>query len=422
LPLERLDLALRDLCAALEGTSCSACLTATTTEAGRSQLPSDFFNHAYQAKTHKVLDDDTFRALANATHAWCRQHDPLFHSQSSSNDSADEIAATRIAYEARRDPAHAFGRYEFAYNEPPVRPIQLSCKEWEGAWNHPAPVWLEKVVGVTPWPDGMLNWSRAIGTWVHRWLTLTLRHCQESNSLDSFLSELQRVAEVEASQVRNHARMAGIELYPWWEQIWGGASSITRGLSETLAHAMTDQGFLSEYQIPRGLPVALPGTGDSDFILSGRIDLLLIEPLVAIPDAQNGRFPGCTCWVIDFKTGAAQPLNEKRVGKGIGLQAILYALAVRALGAGNIAISLHTSNTPLKRQIELDDALANESLFRSLDALHRAGIFGMRGDAQNEYGFSPSYPMATRFPTKAVLEAKWELLHGSTSNDEETGE
>jgi hypothetical protein len=67
LPLERQDLALRDLCAALESTGVAACLTAMTTEGGRSLLPSDFFNHAYQAKTGRVLDEETFRSLANAT-------------------------------------------------------------------------------------------------------------------------------------------------------------------------------------------------------------------------------------------------------------------------------------------------------------------------------------------------------------------
>ena len=54
LPLERQDLALRDLCAALESTNEAACLTAMTTEAGRSLLPNDFFNHAYQAQTGKT--------------------------------------------------------------------------------------------------------------------------------------------------------------------------------------------------------------------------------------------------------------------------------------------------------------------------------------------------------------------------------
>ncbi len=48
LPLERQELALRDLCGALESTSHAVCLAAVTTEAGRGLLPSDFFNHAHQ--------------------------------------------------------------------------------------------------------------------------------------------------------------------------------------------------------------------------------------------------------------------------------------------------------------------------------------------------------------------------------------
>ncbi|MEJ0001256.1 MAG: hypothetical protein WDO13_20120 [Verrucomicrobiota bacterium] len=51
LPLERQELALRDLCAALESTTGAVCLAAQTTEAGRGLLPSDFLTQAFQART-----------------------------------------------------------------------------------------------------------------------------------------------------------------------------------------------------------------------------------------------------------------------------------------------------------------------------------------------------------------------------------
>jgi hypothetical protein len=47
----------------------------------------------------------------------------------------------------------------------------------------------------------------------------------------------------------------------------------------------------------------------------------------------QGDFSGCACWVVDFKTGSAQSLSEKKIGEGKGLQPLLYALAVRARGA-----------------------------------------------------------------------------------------
>jgi len=44
----------------------------------------------------------------------------------------------------------------------------------------------------------------------------------------------------------------------------------------------------------------------------------------------------------------------------------------------------------------------------------------MRPDADNAYGYSPSYPMATRFVPTNVLEAKWALVHGDAlANAEE---
>jgi hypothetical protein len=425
LPLERQHLALRDLCAALESTGDAACLTAMTTEGGRSLLPSDFFNHAYQAKTGRVLDEETFRSLANATEEWCRKHESLFESKSPAASAA--IAATQVAYAARRDPTRPFGPYEFAYGQPPPQPIQLSCKRWEDAWNHPATVWLGEIVGALSWPEGTLSWPRAVGTWVHRWLAASLRECRERNSARDFLPLLLEAADREAVRVRNRARAAEVELYPWWNQVWAHARTVALGLGETLAPHLQDKQFLCEFRLPQDVRIALPGTDQADFLLKGRIDLLLVEP-GGVPrhpaggDLAHGDFSGCACWVVDFKTGAVQSLSEKKIGEGKGLQTVLYALAVRARGAVSTAISLHTSDAPLKPQVQLDDVLGIASLFHSLDKLHRDGVFGMRADADNAYGYSPSYPMATRFVPGNILEAKWALVHGAAPVAGEEGE
>jgi hypothetical protein len=412
LPLERLSLSLRDLCAALEGTGQAVCLAAMTTETGRSLLPSDFFNHAYHAKVGQVLDEEVFRSLANQTVAWIDNHGKLFPSTSGHSL---EIAATCIAFEARRDIAQPFGPYEFSFKEPPVRPIQLSCKKWEDAWNHPSQVWLDEIVGVSSWPEGRLIWPQAVGTWVHRWLASALRECRENNSLSDFLPRLRAVARDQLVRTQNLAKVSGLALYPWWEQVWGQAESIALGLGESLVLVLQDKIFLTEYSLPENIRVALPGSSISDFALTGRMDLLVVEPGARPCDPPNSDFTGCTCWVIDFKTGAAASLTAKKVGEGSGLQPVLYALAARARGAGPVAISLHTFTTPLKEQVQLDDALAMTDLFRSLDTLHRSGIFGMRDDAQNAYGFSPTYPMATRYISPEILDAKWERVHGSAS-------
>ncbi len=96
----------------------------------------------------------------------------------------------------------------------------------------------------------------------------------------------------------------------------------------------------------------------------------------------------------------------------MGVQAVLYALAARAMGATSTALSIHTRDTNLKQQVVLENIVEKTPMFRSLEKLHRDGVFGMRPDADNDYGFSPEYPLATRFIPASILEAKWTLTHG----------
>jgi hypothetical protein len=257
----------------------------------------------------------------------------------------------------------------------------------------------------------MLSWPQTVGNWVHRWLAAALRECREHNSTAELPVLLWAAADREASGVRSRARVASIELYPWWEQVWGQAKAIALGLVETLEPELRDRQFLAEFQLPDGLIIALPGSERADFQLKGRLDLLLIEAGKA-PDLARFDFAGCVCWVIDFKTGSAQALNERRIGEGMGLQAVLYALAARAMGATSTALSIHTRDANLKQQIVLENIIEQTPVFRSLEKLHRDGIFGMRPDADNDYGFSPEYPLATRFIPASILEAKWTLTHG----------
>jgi hypothetical protein len=422
LPLERQDVALRDLGAALEATEIAATLAAMTTDAGKSLLPSDFFSHAYHAKTGRVLDEETFRRLADSCLEWTRRHEPLLVPEEPLDGIAPAIAATDTAYGARRDLTRPFGPCEFAFREPPARLIQLSCKKWEDAWNQPASLWLAEVVGVAPWPEGTLAWSRAVGTWVHRWLMTALKACRENNSAEKFSDSLREAADREAHRVHDRARAAGLELYPWWDQVWTQARSIALGLGETLAPHLPDWQILSEFRLPPDILVALPGTEKQDFALTGRIDLLLVKPGAAASHPDRGDFTGCTCWVIDFKTGSASSLSDKKIARGVGLQPLLYALAVRAKGAATLSVSLHTLAEDLNPQVDLDDALRHPDLFRSLDLFHRAGIFGMRPGTRNAYGYSPAYPIATLFVPPHVLEAKWALVHGAEMADGEGDE
>jgi hypothetical protein len=406
LPVERQDLALRDLCAAVEATSEAVCFAAMTAEGGRALLPSDFFSSAYQSKTGGALDEVSFVALAKTTANWCRDHAATFNR----NDGNDILPAnTRIAFAARRDVTQPFGRYEFAFAEPPPEPIQLPCKAWETAWNDPASVWLEKIVGVAAWPAGELAWPRAIGTWVHRWLAFALN---KGRANGNFLDLLRARVDDEPRRMTALAGLAGVTLYPWWNHVWAQARAIALAIARDVAPLLVGKHFQSEFRFPK-LRVALPGADRPDFELWGQIDLLLVEPGSAPFDPAAMDFSDCGCWVVDFKTGAAKNLSPRSLDNGLGLQPMLYSLAIRAAGARSVAVSLQTFAAALKPQVQIEQIEANVALFRSLDRMHRTGIFGQRPEAESDYGFRRAFPMATRPIPRGVLETKWALTHGA---------
>jgi hypothetical protein len=171
----------------------------------------------------------------------------------------------------------------------------------------------------------------------------------------------------------------------------------------------------------RGDIIALPGTGHADFLLKGRIDLLLLEEDSAPPEVGAADFPGRDCWIIDFKTGSSGPLTARKIEEGAGLQAILYALAIRAGGAASTAVSVLNPGSKLKAQVRVEDSPGLEPLFRSLDKFHREGVFGMRPGSEN-YGYAPEYPLATRAIPSEILKAKWVLTHGVAADEAEGGE
>ena len=409
LPLERQELALRDLCLTLEATSSALALVAITTHEGRSLLPSDFFSFAYTARTGHVLDEIAFHTLAQSTADWCRKHAKLFPRPDAAAPSS--ITATRRAYDARRDSSAPFGPFEFAFAQPPPHPTQLPCQRWEDALQHPAQVWLTGIVSVPSWPEGSVQWSRAIGTWVHRWLSRALEECRERNTVADFLPLLREAAGRELTRTRERAATSGLRLYPWWPHVWGQARAVALGLGETLAPCLADRQFLPEFRLPDGCVVALPGSPHADFQLTGRIDLLLVEGAVPL-DRAAPALAGRACWIVDFKTGSAKELNLKQLAQGRGLQVVLYMLAVEPLGAATTTASLHTPTAPLKAQLDLREAREQTGLFRSLDILHREGRFGLRQTQDAEYAYTPGLPMATRPIPAEILHAKWELVHG----------
>jgi hypothetical protein len=418
LPQERHDLALRDLSQALEATSGEVCLCAIAADGGRSLLPSDFFNHAYQAKTGRVLDDETFRRLALATDAWTRKHAHLL--AETEEISAVPVEATRRAALARRNSAEPFGEFEFAHARPPTAPIQLFCRDWEQAWKQPATAWLTQIIGARAWPDGAPAWPTATGSWTHAWLRDALRARRENGAPD-LAAEVRTAAQRTAGRIRARANADGVALYPWWLQVWEQALSLALDFAEELADVLQGRPFHEEFKLPDGVVAALPGGAHADFELKGRLDLLLLDASAPF-DFARPNLADRTGWVIDFKTGAAKALTAKKVTDGDGLQAVLYALALRALGCGHVEISLLPPGIALKEQVALDDALTAMPLFRSLELMHRRGIFGQRPVKESPYGYAPEFPLATRTIPFEVLQEKWARLHGDAARAGEEDE
>ena len=400
LPLERYDLAVRDLCLAVEETSEAVCVAAMTSERGRALLPSDFFAQAYEAKMGRPLDEAAFSELGRAVTP------PVARPAEKTERTlmGKEIVTTAEAYKARRDANRGYGCWEFAYAEPPARPVQLYCSVWEKAWRSPAPVWLEEVVGVGAWPEGGMAWQKAVGIWVHRWMKAALTE-EKSGSL---ASRLRAVADREARDLRGRLERAQAEAYPWWQSVWDQARGRALNVAEAVAPLLEGKAALAEYVL-RPRMVALPGAAVADFELKGRIDLLVLEGAF---DAVEADFSGCAAQVVDFKTGSASGLTPANAEKGKGLQAMLYALWVRAAGAAYVGARLETGlDTAAEMAVEKIEA--QRRLFQSLDRLHRQGVFGMHEENESDYGYRAAYPLATLRIDKEILAVKWALTHGA---------
>ena len=383
LPLERHGLALRDLCRALRATSHGLCLAARTQDQGQSLLPSDFFSHAWQIKTGQVLDEAMFRDLAEKSRRRCREHAALFPSVPSDPQA---IEKTKIAFDARRDPTTPFGRYEFAFATTPEAPIQLSCKEWESALAHPAEVWLAKVVGVGPWPEGRLNWNLSLGTWAHRWLSGVVKAAPPSPPIRCAgaaerLIDRDRKAVLEA-RGREAARHRSITR--------GGRMSVEpgrRGLALSLRRKPWRLNWptslvFSEFDLPcRARAVALTD-GECSLTLRsfrGRIDLLLAEATCAgVSPASFEPRRGCDCLCDRFqdrhRAARFRPYGKKAFRRRAPCpdRALRFGPArVEALGAASTI-----ANAPLSRAGKpkrAGDAVAKaargwSSFFRSLEA------------------------------------------------------
>ena len=168
---------------------------------------------------------------------------------------------------------------------------------------------------------------------------------------------------------------------------------------------------MGEISLPTGLRGALPGTS-VELPLSGRMDLVLFRQAVKFAPGELG---GAAAWVVDFKTGGDKTLSLKKLAEGEGLQVALYARALQALGAGDVALTLLNAKADAEPQLmgaDLEDAKL-AGLWQLL-ADFAMGRWGENGDLANERENSGEYPSATLPVPVEILRSKWELTHPPT--------
>jgi hypothetical protein len=156
------------------------------------------------------------------------------------------------------------------------------------------------------------------------------------------------------------------------------------------------------------------------FTVRGRVDLL-----IAKQPRAGATIPFEEIWIIDYKTGRRTSLAPGRKAadkavedfrikllEGKGVQLAIYALALHALGAREVGLSLLTRELELDRpQVSFDVVEEQRAIWEEFARINRTGIFGMRGALRGEFRFQNDYPLATLGFDPDFLEDKWNATH-----------
>jgi hypothetical protein len=389
--------------------------------------PNEMFTRHYQETHHSPLTQLEMSRLQDATRLWLHEtwsltnSAPLF---------SGKVEQTRVAYDARRDPATRTGEYDFAFRStPPVVPT-LSVSDFEKMLSSPALVWLKKYLGVKAAEENGNVWNTSSGKWVHDWLAAIAAGPERTFRRLPNISEIERricaAAEAKRSQVAGLCQAAGKPLPDWWIGGWRNALFLARTLGEKVATVTDWPWMATEWTIEGDLVVKVIESTALSF--RGRIDLLF-----ARAEPAAGSLATEELWIIDYKTGAKKalvagqqdaaghrPALRKKLLDGSALQLGLYALAAGALGAQRTEVSLLSPLVrPLDPQISGADFASEMEIFAELAEMQRTGVFGMHGPLRSAFRFTDDYPLATLAIEPDILEQRWELTHPALVRDEE---
>jgi len=379
--------------------------------------PSEFFSWLYFNTHGRGVSQQTLHALEEQTRSWLKDWSPV------DGQKVDSISVgrTRYAFDARRH-LHAAGQYEFGLRSSPDQKISMRVTQWEQALRWPAIVWIEIFLGVEADDDNGDAWAVATGQWVHRWLAHSIRG-EERKFVDvSRADEIRSRIEKEARKFREAVEALcasrGKVLPDWWRSGWSNALYI----ADCLATKVSDLHDWSEMAVEWSLddPSLIPLSENETLRVRGRIDLIL-----ARRKSEQSRIGYEELWVVDYKTGRQRGFNlkelrrkdtpqrkfRKQLIEGRGIQLALYALAVHALGAEDVQLTLLSPAEQLEPQFHLADVLAQKDFWSELHGMQETGVFGMLGPVHTEFGLVRKYPLATLPIDTDLLKEKWALTH-----------
>ena len=405
-PGEQRAIALRQFEALVELVSDSVTLAASLVHEDAPERfwnPSECFAQLYLETQRKPLTQATLKHLQCAT-ALLPDPAPL----------ATDVQQTLTAFNTRRDASRPASEYDFALRpDESYRPIPtLSVSDLERMASSPAIVWMKRYLGVKAPEDNASPWAATSGKWVHHWLASVSQNTNEK-IFSAFPSPNQIDERIHASAsdcrgaIQRLCDSLGKAVPDWWNSGWLNALYLARHLGAKIARVKEWNWMAAE--LPIGRESAVKIDDEVELQLRGQIDLVL-----ARNDAAN--FAGQEIWIVDYKTGSTKELKTSDLHDGLvrgtALQLGLYALAMRALGAAEVHVSiLSPAIKSIAPQLSVVDILPERDIFAGLAEMQRTGVFGMKGEIRPAFGYSPPYPLATLQIDNDILEDKWALTH-----------
>jgi hypothetical protein len=388
--------------------------------------PSEFFSWLYFNTHGRGVSQQTLHSLEQQTRGWLKDWSPV---DAQKVDSIS-VGRTGYAFDARRQLRPA-GEYEFALRSPVDQEKSLRVTQWEQAFRWPAIVWMEIFLGVEPDDDTGDAWAVATGQWVHRWLAQSARNGEQRKFVGvDRADEIRERIWKEAHEFRECVAVLcsgrGKVLPDWWHSGWGNALYIADCLAAKVSDLHDWSEMAVEYSL--GEPSLIPLGENQTLRVRGRIDLIL-----ARAKSDQSQIGYEDLWVVDYKTGRQRGFSLKELRKrdtpqrkfrkqlieGRGVQLALYALAVHALGAEHVQLTLLSQAEQLEPQFHLADVLAQKDFWSELHRMQETGVFGMLGPVHSDFGFMRDYPLATLPIDTDLLKAKWALTHPAFVLEEE---